>query len=671
MSDYNHYLNMSKNEKDRMCDHQNIQQLYEQIKHTSTTNYSNDNSKKSLKRTESKMDENQLDSEDNSEIESQNTDDLEWKHQRKSNKRGNKAPRLGSFVQGRTITSSSRGYSRTENKITRHTHPQEEEEQNERRTVKYQLSNLEKHQKDTESDIQYLHTNFAHKQTNNETQNLNDGHSTNENKEFYVTRQALKFAVEDKFPPLRILCDPQLKTHEDGTSIIKEFLKYIEQKFKKTNPRFKQPLGFDHYTIDGTRSLVCYTKYIELFIYMRNINNYPKEINNIKLTPVLPTKLPPRNAIILKFIDNTIKLEDIQLQVKEKLKSVYAIEEMMGTMTYRSRHIRIDLLSQDECTSALNSGKFALRGHLYDVDEYLPSPRILICNKCNSPGHVKKNCKSTIEICKRCGNDRHDDADHKNCIIKCHHCGENHEAISFKCNTISKFRQNLLNKLKENKHLLPAHIQFYIPQQYREYKGEKALTSSKAGIHQSQVHYKEFYHNNQHDYNVWPKLSSNLSLPPPTTNSMPIWNVELKQIQEELYNLKHQNELEINRWKMEHESQMQKIAQGWQLINLQFKTQAEAIVDIYTTLSEILPPAIKSIQTINHAVKEFNKFETDENERQRKELTYATINETISSLNNRLYLLTNHQQKLKTLMDKQNDLLLRGMNTNEQANNEL
>ncbi|CAF4738652.1 unnamed protein product [Rotaria socialis] len=114
-----------------------------------------------------------------------------------------------------------------------------------------------------------------------------------------------------------------------------------------------------------------------------------------------------------------------------------------------------------------------------------------------------------------------------------------------------------------------------------------------------------------------------------------------------------------------------KIAQGWQLINLQFKTQAEAIVDIYTTLSEILPPAIKSIQTINHAVKEFNKFETDENERQRKELTYATINETISSLNNRLYLLTNHQQKLKTLMDKQNDLLLRGMNTNEQTNNEL
>ncbi|CAM4839946.1 unnamed protein product [Rotaria magnacalcarata] len=188
---------------------------------------------------------------------------------------------------------------------------------------------------------------------------------------------------------------------------------------------------------------------------MCKITNYPKEINSIKLTPVLTTKLPPRNAITLKFINNTIKLEDIQVQT---------------------------------------------------------------------------------------------------------------------------------------------------PQQYREHKGEKALTSSNAGIHQSQVQYKELYRNNQHDYNVWPKLSSNLSLPSTTINSIPIWNFELKQIQEELYNLKHQNELGIKRWKMKHESQIQKIAQGWKLINLQFKTQAEAIVDIYTTLSEILPPAIQSIQTINHAV---------------------------------------------------------------------
>ncbi|CAF4741809.1 unnamed protein product, partial [Rotaria socialis] len=184
------------------------------------------------------------------------------------------------------------------------------------------------------------------------------------------------------------------------------------------------------------------------------------------------------NVIMLKFIDNTIIFDDIKTHVKEKLKSVYTMEEMMGTMNYRSRHIRIDLLSKDEYKSVLNSGKIALGGHLYDVDEYLPSPRILICNKRNSPGHLKKNCKSIIELCKRCGNDRNDGADHKNCNIKRHHCSENHEAASFKCAWISKFRQDLLLKLKENKHLLPRNIQFYIPQQYRDHKGEKALMNN-------------------------------------------------------------------------------------------------------------------------------------------------------------------------------------------------
>ncbi|CAF1474743.1 unnamed protein product, partial [Rotaria magnacalcarata] len=188
------------------------------MKHTSATNNNKNNTKSSLKRTESKIDENQLDSDENTETENQNIGDLEWQHQGKSNKRGNKVPRLVSFVQSRAITSSLRGYGRTENKITRHTHSHDEEEKIEkRRSVKYKSSNLEKHQPDSENDIQYLDNNCAHEQTNRVNQNLSDDQHTNENKEFFVSRQALRFAVEDKFPPIKILCDPQLKTHQDGT----------------------------------------------------------------------------------------------------------------------------------------------------------------------------------------------------------------------------------------------------------------------------------------------------------------------------------------------------------------------------------------------------------------------------------------------------------------------
>ncbi|CAF3458508.1 unnamed protein product [Rotaria socialis] len=131
---------------------------------------------------------------------------------------------------------------------------------------------------------------------------------------------------------------------------------------------------------------------------------------------------------------------------------------------------------------------------------------------------------------------------------------------------------------------------------------------------------------------------------------------------DELYNLKQEHEIEIKKLKTEHETQKQEMTQSWQLINLQFKTQAEAIVDIYTTISEILPPVVQSLQTINQVIEEINRNVIDENERQRKQIIFTTIKETIFSLNSRLCLLTDHQQKLKTLMDKKNNLLLRGMN---------
>ncbi|CAF3094537.1 unnamed protein product, partial [Rotaria sp. Silwood2] len=54
------------------------------------------------------MDDNKQGSDDYPEVESE-IDDLQWRYQTRSSKRGNKAPRTDSFVQGRTIISSSRG----------------------------------------------------------------------------------------------------------------------------------------------------------------------------------------------------------------------------------------------------------------------------------------------------------------------------------------------------------------------------------------------------------------------------------------------------------------------------------------------------------------------------------------------------------------------------------
>jgi hypothetical protein len=83
-----------------------------------------------------------------------------------------------------------------------------------------------------------------------------------------VSRHTLTFAVENRLSPLKILRDPALKSQEDGLMIVKECLNCIEKNFRKLNPRDNQPLGFDHYMVDNNVVLVCFTNYIELFIYM-------------------------------------------------------------------------------------------------------------------------------------------------------------------------------------------------------------------------------------------------------------------------------------------------------------------------------------------------------------------------------------------------------------------
>lgn len=669
MSSYNYHSNMSTEAKDRLCNHGIIHQAYEQTKLSNNTNNTNNSNKNtSLKRTESKMDDNQHESDIISDFEYENEDnDKQWKHQGHLNKRGNKAPRIDSFVHGRTITSSTRGYDRTENRQTRHHPTSERERRNEKSNDKRQLSKIDNGRYNLSDGLQNANTENHYK--NNEQLNEKDTQNTNEEGRVYVSRHAVKFAVDDRLPPLKIQCDPALKNQDDGLTLVKEFFKYIEQNFRKLNPKFNQPLGFDHYLIDKNGSLVCFTNYIELFIFMCDISIYPENLNNIKIRPLLPTKLPAKNAIILKFIDNRIDFEDVQMIVKEKLKSVYAIEEMLGTKTYRSRHVRVDLLSQDEYNCILNSGKFVIGGHLYEVDEYLPAPRILICNKCNSPGHIKKNCKSTLEICKRCGKDRNDGADHKSCCIKCHHCGGDHEATSFKCSFISTFRQELIQKLKNNTHLLPSHMQFYIPQQFRDQKSKKILINKNAEIYSNQTRRDDGSNVNFNDPNSWPNFKPNDTLPQLIKPTL-IWNAELRKMQNEYINLKQEYENELEKLKLENKNHLQKMTQTWQLIHLQMKSQSDAVTNLYSTVKETLTPIIQSIQTISNVMKKLNRNLEDKDEQQLNENASSVINDTMGTLASRLHLLDDHFQKTNKLIEQQNVLLERGMNSSIDLSND-
>ncbi len=123
---------------------------------------------------------------------------------------------------------------------------------------------------------------------------------------------------------------------------------------------------------------------------------------------------------------------------------------MDGAVNDRTRHVKIELIDKKEYETLLNSRKINLLGQSFDVDELLSSPNILICRRCNQPGHVKKTCQnSTYNICRRCGGNRSNIDEHKECPIKCHHCGEEHLSIDYKFPLINEYRSQLILELKK------------------------------------------------------------------------------------------------------------------------------------------------------------------------------------------------------------------------------
>ncbi|CAF1690392.1 unnamed protein product, partial [Adineta ricciae] len=156
--------------------------------------------------------------------------------------------------------------------------------------------------------------------TPNEDAERNQGNLTSSNTELYepnarkihITDQTLHYAIEQHLPPIKVICEPKIKHENEAKSLLKELLSKINQKFIELNPKYSQPVAFDYWYIDREGNLSCFTKKIELFVFLCDGSNYPNRISNTCVHPVPPKRLPPQCSVILKFVPNNITTEELE-----------------------------------------------------------------------------------------------------------------------------------------------------------------------------------------------------------------------------------------------------------------------------------------------------------------------------------------------------------------------
>ncbi|CAF0976472.1 unnamed protein product [Rotaria sordida] len=345
---------------------------------------------------------------------------------------------------------------------------------------------------------------------NNNKKNINND---NDSSIFNFSRSAIDYAINQHLPPIKIICEPKIGNQKEGGVIIKGLIKSIEHDFKGVNPRHNDLIGFDSWYIDFKGDICCITNDIELFVYLCDDNHVPSKIENTIIYITKPRNLPPQRSVIIKNVPISSSLDDMKVEIKNKFKSIYFVDEVLGTNNGRTRFIRIDLLNHLEYKQILNAGVICIDGQCLHVHEYLAPPRIMFCSMCNLPGHTKRNCKLSYERCKRCGGNRKT-GEHKECKITCHNCQGDHVATDFRCPLVHSYRKELIQYLRLHPEVFPNDTQIFIPSNFRQ-EGGKVLGKRMMDKNQDYYYYKSSKIN---PVPVWPSLSSKSTIYEPNAN---------------------------------------------------------------------------------------------------------------------------------------------------------
>ncbi|CAF4496543.1 unnamed protein product [Rotaria sp. Silwood2] len=360
---------------------------------------------------------------------------------------------------------------------------------------------------------------------------------------------------------------------------------------------------------------------------------------------------------------NTITNDEIKEELEIKYKSIYALENIIGTLNLRNRHVRIDLQDEKEYNKILRSGKLTIFGQLIECDEYLPAPKILICSKCNSPEHTKQRClNSKIELCRRCGQDRNDNNDHKSCEIKCHHCGGAHTSTDYFCPVIQKFRYELINELKTRPDLLPTATQIFIPTDCREHGSKIKVLENK--LTQNQISNKNqhqliVHHSNFADQSQWPSLPS-ASLYSSTTSLNDNLIETTKSLSNELKIIKENYAAEQKRLEERYNNHLNLMNQSWLIMQQQMQTQTEMLNTMDGIINSTLFTSCANVMEVltQIALKLLN-----ENNHTELNPILALLQQQTLYINDKKSIYTSHQIKLNMLIEKQREALKSSLNT--------
>ncbi|CAF4542162.1 unnamed protein product, partial [Didymodactylos carnosus] len=190
------------------------------------------------------------------------------------------------------------------------------------------------------------------------------------NAQFDISEQAMRFAVETQYVPIKLVCEPKVQLKETAVKMSTDLIEHIKNDFRRENPNFMGALLFDSCWIDSTGDVQLLTKTTALYVFLCRKDRYPRKLCDIEVMPLPPRHLPPHHTAIIKWVQKSVQDAEIKQELDKKYTSLFNLETMAGTSNENTRHVKIELLNHNEYEALILSRKIGLKGNAYEIDEF-------------------------------------------------------------------------------------------------------------------------------------------------------------------------------------------------------------------------------------------------------------------------------------------------------------
>ncbi|CAF1227955.1 unnamed protein product [Didymodactylos carnosus] len=158
------------------------------------------------------------------------------------------------------------------------------------------------------------------------------------NAQFDISEQAMRFAVETQYVPIKLVCEPKVQLKETAVKMSTDLIEHIKNDFRRENPNFMGALLFDSCWIDSTGDVQLLTKTTALYVFLCRKDRYPRKLCDIEVMPLPPRHLPPHHTAIIKWVQKSVQ----DAEIKQELDKKYTKFEEK----YKAIQLKLDLMEK-------------------------------------------------------------------------------------------------------------------------------------------------------------------------------------------------------------------------------------------------------------------------------------------------------------------------------------